>query len=435
MGILDYLSTSASQLKRIPQELPGLLEDWLGNASKAGIDDYATAVEGYNADGTPRLQTGRALSLLGNVMPGGPGAKGATTLGAGPVVRRDLFDYTKLHQVPDVPQGNLERNVPARGPSERVQALDDRKIVKRVNDSVAKGAKDGVPWYNTEPLRKAFIDEFGEQEGVRRYGLYMDMVAATSPRSNVGINARNASYYYQQALKGNEVAKPLPEPYGHLAANLHIQNYDNIRKSGGMGPETSFPILKNPKPPSFSQNLQGNQTPVTADTHYVRNWGRSSKSPEWLLPSFKAEKDAPTIHPRALVESGQTKMKDAPPVWWDGMPRPNEYPMLEMLGQREAKKLGMTPAQYQASAWVGAGDDTGLASGAEPFLRHFENRVMLTSEKTGIPPGEVLTKFMKGEITLLSEPGAPGLPLLDGAEPPPEREPEPRTLESLRGVL
>jgi hypothetical protein len=360
-------------------------------------------------------------------------------------VRRDLFDYTRLSDVPQVAQIDLQRNVPARGPSARVQALDDKKTIKRINETVSRGAKDGIPWYNTEPLRQSFIDEFGMEEGGRRFSLYMDMVAGTSPRSDVGTNARNASYYYQQALQGNQPGKPLPKPYGHLAQDLHIQNFNNIMEHGGMGPETTFPVLQNPKPPSFSQNLQGNQQPITADTHLVRNWGVSSKLPDWLLPSFKPDKDAPTVRPRDQVTSGAVKMKNAPPVWWDSMPKANEYPMLELLSQREARKMGMTPAQWQASAWVGGGGETGLASGADPFLRHFENRVILTAQKLGITPMEALRQFQHGKITLLSPPivphGAVGQDEpqdKDVPDPPPKNDrakKPPVSLESLIGVL
>lgn len=367
------------------------------------------------------------------------------TAGKSPVVRRDLFDYTRLNDVPQVAQIDLQRNVPARGPSARVQALDDKKTIKRINETVSRGAKDGIPWYNTEPLRQSFIDEFGMEEGGRRFSLYMDMVAGTSPRSDVGTNARNASYYYQQAIQGNQPGKPLPKPYGHLAQDLHIQNFNNIMEHGGMGPETTFPVLQNPKPPSFSQNLQGNQQPITADTHLVRNWGVSSKLQDWLLPSFKPDKDAPTVRPRDMVASGAVKMKNAPPVWWDSMPKANEYPMLELLSQSEARKMGMTPAQWQASAWVGGGGETGLASGADPFLRHFENRVILTAQKMGITPMEALRQFQHGKITLLSPPvvphaaGAKDEPQdKDVPDPPPKTErakKPPVSLESLIGVL
>lgn len=459
MGLLDYLDTSRQQLARIPAELPGLLGDWLTTGARAGAEDFESATSGYYPDGTPMPQTMRAVTLLGNATGGVvPAAGRSVVLGAGPVirsppklggraakaaekpapvVRRDLFDYSRLDQVPDVPQVPMARNVPARGPSERVQALDDKKVVKRFNETVARGAKEGIPWYNTDPLRKAFVDTLGEAEGQRRYALYMDMVAATSPRSNVGTNARNASYYYQQALEGKQPVTPLPQPYGHVAQNLHVQNFDNIMKAGGtMGPEGSFPVLQNPKPPSFSQNLQGNQLPVTADTHYVRNWGVSSQSPDWLLPSFKADKDAPTVRPREMVTSGQVKMTDAPAVWWDGMPKPNEYPMLEKLGQREAARMGMTPAQYQASAWVGAGEDTGLASGADPFLRHFENRIHLTADKLGIPPTEVLDQFIKGRITLLSPPTTAPAGLLAPQDDEPAGPPaRPPSIAQFRDVL
>ncbi len=81
---------------------------------------------------------------------------------------------------------------------------------------------------------------------------------------------------------------------------------------------------------------------------------------------------------------------------------PNEYGFLERMQQEEARKLGLTPAQYQASAWIGGGAETGLKSSADPFLQVFEQRVNLTANQRGESPAETLKRFIRGEIPLLS---------------------------------
>jgi hypothetical protein len=286
-----------------------------------------------------------------------------------------MFDYSRLREVPDVPQFDLERYVPPRGVPETATSLAKPENIARINSVVRQGAKaGGLEWYNTMPLREAFIAELGPEQGPAAFARYMDYVASTSPHSAVPINVRNASYYYGLGQRGDpmptmhieqvlnkrgvhqpkwKLDEPLPSPYGHEAQTLHVQNATNVLNQGGIP-------LANQKPASFSQNLQGNWRPVTIDTHNARLIG---------LP-----RDAPSK---------------------------TEYGFLEAMQQREAERLGMTPAQYQASAWIGGGAETGLRSTADPFLRVFEQRVRLTADKTGVPPEQVLRRFIRGEMPLL----------------------------------
>jgi hypothetical protein len=44
----------------------------------------------------------------------------------------------------------------------------------------------GLEWYNTEPLRQEFVAELGPEAGQAKYQRYLDLVAATSPRSKGG---------------------------------------------------------------------------------------------------------------------------------------------------------------------------------------------------------------------------------------------------------
>jgi hypothetical protein len=293
----------------------------------------------------------------------------ATAPVAAPTVipERAMFDYSRLREVPDVPQVPLERYIPPRGVPESAQALASRANLARINRVVQRGAEQGgLEWYNTMPLREAFIAELGPEHGPIAFGRYMDMVASTSPRSTVPVNVRNASFYYGLGQRGEPLpqlmrvgnnwtpVEPLPSPYGHIAQALHTQNARNVLEQGGI------PIFQNPKPASFSQNLQGNWMPVTIDAHNAR-----------------------------LIGLGRDK------------PFASEYGFLEAMQQREAARLGMTPAQYQASAWIGGGELTGLKSSADPFLRAVEQRVRFTADKRGLPAETVLRQFIRGEAPLL----------------------------------
>lgn len=318
----------------------------------------------------------------------------------------DLFDYGNLRGTPDVPQEQMFRVVPPRGPSPRiVSALADPAVERGINAAVEKGAKlGGLEWYNTEPLRESMIEAVGRADAPKRYATLMDMVSATSPRSKVQDNIRTASYY--NYLVNNEL--PLPEKpatgYGSVAQNLHRQNVSNLLERGG------WDVTQNPKPASFSSNLQGNQQNVTVDTHNFRLPGILSQDPRFLATSIKtaAGKDAEVLRPQAWHKSGELSMEDAVkrPVYWESKPNANEYGYYEKWQQDQARKLGMTPAQYQASMWVGAGDETGLGSALEPFLKTFEARVKYTADRLGVDPKTVLKGVMSGKTPLLAKGGS-----------------------------
>ncbi len=348
------------------------MPSWLEQAqaeSQRNQQAYATGgVKGILAD------TQGTQDLAGGF--GGGGIAGRIKPLSIPKATAPLFDYSRLADVPNVVQSNLERYIPPRGVPERTQALAEPANVDRVNEVAKSGAKlGGMEWYNTEPLREAFVGELGADKGDAAYRQYMDLVAATSPRSNVGTNARNASYYYSLAQQGAPlpervrvgnnytVAQPLPQPYGHVAQALHVQNAENILNNGG------WPVLQNPKPASFSQNLQGNQMPVTIDTHNARLWG-------------------------------MTDSKGRPV----DLPANTEYGFMEKLQQEQAAKLGMTPAQYQASAWIGGGAETGLRSSSDPFLKVLESRIEKTADARGLTKAEVLKQFIRGHAPLLAGP-------------------------------
>ena len=347
-----------------------------------------------------------------------------------------LFDYSNLDQVPDVPQVPMPRTIPPRGPSERIQgALADPRVEEGINGYVKRGAElGGKDWYNTDQFRKQYIDRLGPEEGQRAYSEFMDAVAATSPRSTVQDNIRTASFYNYQRQNGLPVnEKPAPG-YGSLAQGLHQGNMEKLVNGNG------WDIYANPKPASFSTNLQGNQANATIDTHNFRLPGILSRDPRFLETSIAELADSPeagkallarqypglpqdvidgavkpkgdkasiTYKPQKWVNDGHISMDDAvnDPALWSAKPNSNEYGHYEDWQRVQAEKLGMTPAQYQASMWVGAGDATGLASPPEPFLRTLEARIKYTADRMGSTPQKVLDALVRGKAPLLSVGGA-----------------------------
>jgi hypothetical protein len=328
-----------------------------------------------------------------------------------------LFDYSRLHEVPAVPQIDIPRYAPPRGaPARTLELTSDPTVRSKMLETIAQGQQlGGANWYNAEPLRQAFNAELGSG-GDAAFRRYMDMIAATSPRSDVGTNVRNASYYYGRAMRGEPMpalTEVNPQPYGHFAQKQHKLNAQAVVGTG-------WDPLQNPKPASFVENLVGNQAPVTVDTHALRLPAILAQDPRFLETAYQSAKDAPKQNIQQMVARGELPIGEAKPAHWQAQPRENEYAALEQYYKGLGRELGLTPAQTQASAWVGGGKLTGLASDeSKPFLRFFEDRVNLTAEKRGETPAQTLKKFIRGKAPLLTVPPVMGALAAQDNYPPP----------------
>lgn len=320
-------------------------------------------------------------------------------------------ELKKLPQQPDVPQADLPRYEPARGPSERALALaNDPKVWRKYDEYVGKGLEQGgAAWYNAEPLRQDFLEMNGPA-GQQMFDEYMRYVAASSTGSAVPVNARNASYYFTQAARpeGLPASTPLPQPYGHKLQQNHL------RQAQAAAAGEPWDVFKNPKPASFEQNLRGNWRPATVDKHATRGPAMLSKDPRWLLT--QTAEDA-SRRPQDLAAAGEPLRKMRPTDWAD-VPNANEYGLLEDVFQDRAKRMGISPAQYQAGGWIGAGELTGLGSPPLPFLQVLEDRVMRTATARGETPRKVYTDFLLRRAPLLGMGGllTGGLLGEDGAD-------------------
>jgi hypothetical protein len=318
-----------------------------------------------------------------------------------------IFDYSRLNEAPKTAQFDLPRLSPPRGVPERVTSLvADPSVLDKMVDVVKRGQEmGGDKWYNADQLRQEFAGRLGQDAGNQAFRKYMDLVAATSPRSDVGTNIRNASYYYGRHMRGEgmpAVGEKNPQPYGHMAQKLHQMNAERVAGTG-------WDPLNNPKPASFVENLVGNQRPVTVDTHAFRLPAILAQDPRFLETAYAPSKDAPKQNIQKLVMSGQMSMEDAlkTPAYWQAQPKANEYGAMERYYQPIGRELGMSPAQTQASAWVGGGKLTGLASDeSKPFLRFFDDRIVKTAKELNMDPKDVLRDFIDGKLSLYSKGGS-----------------------------
>lgn len=269
-----------------------------------------------------------------------------------------LFDLSRLDEVPDVPQVPLERIDPARGLSPKIEPLLTPEAAARMEGYANVGRdKGGLGWYNLDPLRQSFMEELGEEQGTASFNAFVDKIAATSPRAKVANNIRRASYLDILDRQGQPFAgltnDDLPPGYGHIAHNTHDASLRDLQNTG------SFAALNRPKTSSFAENLKGNQAPMTIDTH-----------------NFAALK-------------GDPKDKKSP--------ADTQYKYLEEFQGQIAEKMGMTPAQFQASVWMGG--ETGVADD-RPFMAVFDDVVANTAERDGVTKKKALQNFIQGKGAL-----------------------------------
>lgn len=273
-------------------------------------------------------------------------------------VGETLFDLSRLDEVPDVPQVPMERYDPPRGMPPALESLLTPEASSRMEGYANVGRdKGGLGWYNLDPLRQSFMEELGQEQGTANFNSFVDKIAATSPRAKVANNIRRASYLDILDRQGQPFAglenTDLPKGYGHIAHKTHDASLQDLQSQG------SFAAMNRPKTSSFAENLKGNQAPMTIDTH-----------------NFAALK-------------GDPKDKKSPSN--------TQYKYLEEFQGQIAEKMGMTPAQFQASVWMGG--ETGVADD-RPFMAVFDDVVANTAERDGVTKKKALQNFIQGKGAL-----------------------------------
>lgn len=355
------------------------------------------------------------------------------------------MDLSSAGQIPDVPQVPLERYEPPRGVSPRMlAAIEDPKVIGGIDSSIQEGLGYGADkWYHTEPIRRAYVAQLGPEKGQEAFRHYMTLVAATSPRSDVPTNIRNASFYNTLLRSGESLPDKNPYPYGHIAQALHKGNIEGLSRDRSLSAAGTnsfgFDIFQNPKPASFVENLAGNLEPGTMDTHAFRNIGMSSQDPRFLTTwvsemaktdqpgaetlqarfgEFKPKRDqfVVTYRPQKLLQEGRLTLDEALkiPAFWAGKPKPNEYAAAEQLYKQRGAKVGLPTADAQAASWAGAGKLTGLGTVPDKtFPEMLNERVEYTARMRNEDPQKTLKDFIAGKKPLLS---VTGLMALTGAE-------------------
>jgi hypothetical protein len=360
-----------------------------------------------------------------------------------------------LGAAPDRSPGTVIRHSPARGESARFAEFQGRldnepDLLNDIMATAREGEDIGRAWYNTEATRQRFIDELGEKAGHDAWLEFMYRIGGASPGNAVYPNIRQASYYFAEPAESRaarqaefeatgKYPRP-PEPYGSLT-----QQYQGVLSNlidRGEFLQNIEPT-RAPKPRGFANSLLGNPENIAADKHFMRFIGMASNDPRFLhgsavisqeLASEIAErfpeiardniktrkvKDATGKEvmqtsfnaARAVREAGGAEgelfqfIRNRPTVW-DEVPRDNEYGAYERLALDIANRMGMTPAQLQASLWMGAAKRTGVRESSLDTFDNIFNRVVEDrAAERGLTPEEVFRRFANRQQPLV----VPGL--------------------------
>lgn len=417
-----------------------------------GVGSAIGAQEGYQSGG---LQ-GAAIGLLPASRPGRMLMRAARRVPRA-VETRSAKELAKLDaenaaisasrsNVPQRPAGAAPDRTPyslvrfraPQGDSARFKTLEakinaDPHTADTLLNFAREGEEIGRKWYSTEKLRSRFIDELGEKKGDMAWREYMWLVGATSTGSKVIPNIRNASHYFVQGqerlaniadkLLAMEAIPAKGSGYGHKMQRNHAKNVGNV-VTGGWGPDAD-PRL-NPKPRGFLQSLMGSETNIAADKHFMRLMGMISDDPQFLHSSaeisqelvdkLRAERGDAFVRKYvkyARKDDGKTlrinfgakrAVKDHPDLYesikkeaqiWDDTPSDNEYAAFERVTSKLAKQLDMTPAQFQASLWMGAAKHTDVdPSSLDTFENLFDRVVRDRAAERGRTEQDVWKRFV-----------------------------------------
>lgn len=312
-----------------------------------------------------------------------------------------LLDFKKLDtDYPPVIQTREPLFVP-----QKKEIPDELKIFKtkeqqeKLIDWFDEGVKTGgLAWYNTNPLRKYAISEFGNKKGLELYDRFLRYVGATSPNTNPMSNIKQASYYNYLDQQGVPIVDDLltgnlkiPKGYGRMS----LSGIKNTLASAGAG--TKGPVLVGGKDikldriPLYGHNYTGT-FPATAP-----KVGRFYENLKGNIEQM-ATLDAGAM--RAIAGKKGGKGKKAENLRESASKE--IYDQMEVAFNKFATQLGVTPAQAQASIWSGSAPYTGVgkSTGDLPlgatFMEMLMEKVSQTARITGQSPKDVLSGLLSG---------------------------------------
>ena len=319
-----------------------------------------------------------------------------------------LLDLSKLEtDYPNIPQTREPLFVPKKEKiAEELVTFQSPEQQKKLTDWMEAGMKTGgMAWYNTNPLKKFAVSEYGER-GAELYDRFMRYVAALSPNTAPVPNIKQASYFNTLDEAGvplgvfQEGELAIPKGYGRNSlkgVSRTLASAQNPTKGPIIGPDgidiktDTIPMYAReaysgmfnasaPKVGRFYQNLTGNiEDMATLDAGAMRSMAGKTD------PRYITKKNPTGKRPSAQKEI---------------------YDQMEVAFNEFAHKQGVPPASAQAAIWTasapytGVGTKTsGLREGAS-FMEMLMQRVQITAKELNMNPKDVLKGVLEGNTVL-----------------------------------
>ena len=390
----------------------------------------------------PTLQD--ALEARAGQMALKPADRIQSSVGGAGVLDRDYLTPAPAGLMPDLSQ-YYPRNpdsAAALPKNDRARVLVDRKdeIAARLADRIRATGQMGEDtryfYHSDGPIYRA-AKEAGLTDA--EAGAYLrdlgNQVAATSPRTKVEENLRNATLSMAKEAQGisvRDIIGPGTVDPKTGVRGISEKGYPMMTGKGGihgkllddLARDGSLNVNTNPKPSNFGPNIAGNRSGVTVDTHAIRgtlqtlNEMDPGSVPEgFILPKYRAQyaADPSTLTPDMIDDSIGSQMVGPKGEATNMM---TEYPVFADIWHGAADLLGVSPAEAQSMGWFGFGADTNLGSAPKTPIDIFDERLSVTSQALGISPKEAARGVFRREIPLL---GVGGLGLLGMSYPQEEQ--------------
>jgi hypothetical protein len=323
---------------------------------------------------------------------------------------------------------------------DRARILVDRQeeiseaLANRIQATGQMDADTRYFYHSDGPLYRAALNAGLTEEQAQAY--LRDLsghIAATSPRTQVEDNLRNATLTMAKEAQGIDfrdvIGSGTTRPDG--TRGISERGYPMMTGEGGihgglLGDVVNtgtINTMTNPKPATFGANLAGNLTGVTVDTHAIRgtlqtlNEIEAGSVPEnFILPKHRqAYADDPTTLTPDMIDDTLGSQMVGPRG--DTTKMQTEYPVFADIWHGAADRLGVSPAEAQSMGWFGFGDQTNLGSARSTPVDTFDERLSVTAKALNVPVDEAARLVFNRQIPLLGVGGLSLLGAMSGEQP------------------